>query len=223
MTKREIPSLVGSLQHATKIVHSGMTFVARMYATSTKVKEMDFYIRLNQEFCSDLYWWHTFLIEWNGFSLLQWGSPDTPPDVQIQTDTSGSWGCGTFYDGKWLQWQWLPEWSSIGIMAKKLVPIVLSCAVWGPLLAHCKTLVLCDNLSVVVTANKGSTKEERVMHLLCCLWFFVAHYDLDLVVKHIPGVANSIADDLSSNNMHSFFLQTHRPHCSQPGCHHPCY
>ena len=90
-------------------------------------------------------------------------------------------------------------------MAKELVLIVLSCAVWGPLLAHCKTLVLCDNLSVVVTVNKESTKEERVMHLLRCLWFFVAHYDLDLVVKYIPGVANSIADDLSSNNMHSFF------------------
>ena len=102
-TEREIPSLVGSLQHATKIVQSETTFVARMYAASTKVKEMDFYIRLNQELCSDLYWWHIFLIGWNGFSLLQWSSPDTPTDVQIQTDASGSWGCGAFYNKKWLQ------------------------------------------------------------------------------------------------------------------------
>ena len=33
-TKREILSLVGLLQHATKVVKPGRTFVARMYATA---------------------------------------------------------------------------------------------------------------------------------------------------------------------------------------------
>ena len=37
-TKREILSLVGILQHATKVVKPGSTFVARMYATAAKVK-----------------------------------------------------------------------------------------------------------------------------------------------------------------------------------------
>ena len=68
--KREILSLVGSLQHATKVVHCGRAFVSRMYATAAKLREMHFHTRLNAEFRSDLCWWHTFLTEWNGLSLL---------------------------------------------------------------------------------------------------------------------------------------------------------
>ena len=42
-TKREILSLVGSLQHATKIVHCGRAFVSRMYRTAAKLRELHFY------------------------------------------------------------------------------------------------------------------------------------------------------------------------------------
>lgn len=54
-TKRHILSLVVLLQHATKVVWSGRTFVARMYSTAGKLKEMYFYTRLNRDFRLDLY------------------------------------------------------------------------------------------------------------------------------------------------------------------------
>jgi len=62
-TKREILSLMGQLQHAAKVVRPGRTFVARMYATATRLSQLDFYARLNNGFRSDLWWWHIFL-EW---------------------------------------------------------------------------------------------------------------------------------------------------------------
>jgi hypothetical protein len=65
-TKRQILSLVGLLQHAAKLVRPGRTFVSRMYATAAKVKELDFFTRLNGGFRSDLFWWHFFL-EWGQF------------------------------------------------------------------------------------------------------------------------------------------------------------
>ena len=55
-TKKEILSLVGLLQHATKVVRCGRTFVGRLYSTAAKLKEMAFYTRLNIEFKWDLYW-----------------------------------------------------------------------------------------------------------------------------------------------------------------------
>ena len=93
-TKREILSLVGLLQHTTKVVRCGRTFIARMYATGAKVRELHFFTRLNREFKSDLAWWHAFVQHWNGLSILQ--SPNLPPSTQItvQTDASWSWGCG---------------------------------------------------------------------------------------------------------------------------------
>ena len=54
-TKREILSLVGLLQHTTKVVRSGRTFVARMYSTGAKLRELTFFTRLNKDFRSDLY------------------------------------------------------------------------------------------------------------------------------------------------------------------------
>ena len=46
-TKREILSLVGLLQHATKFVMCGRTFISRMYFTAAKVKELDYYTRIS--------------------------------------------------------------------------------------------------------------------------------------------------------------------------------
>ena len=47
------------------------------------------------------------------------------------------------------------------------------------------------------------------MQLLRSLWFFTAHYDIDLACTHIAGVANTTADHLSRN---LFFSQN--PHAS---------
>ena len=41
-TKRDILYLVGLLQHATKVVRSGRIFVARMYSTAAKLRELTF-------------------------------------------------------------------------------------------------------------------------------------------------------------------------------------
>jgi len=100
--KREILSLVGSLQHAAKVVRCVRAFVSHMYAIAAKVRELDFYTRLNLEFRLDLCWWHTFLTDWNGLGLLCWNDSTWSPSHTIQTDASGSWGCGAFWDGQWL-------------------------------------------------------------------------------------------------------------------------
>ena len=93
----------------------------------------------------------------------------------------------------------------MNIMAKEMVPVVLSCSVWGPLLAKHLVLFECDNSSVVAVLLYGTAKHNAVMHLLRVLWFFIAHYDIELLPKHIPGVANYSADHLPRDNMQCFF------------------
>ena len=105
-------------------------------------------------------------------------------------------------------------WAERNIMVKESVPIVLSCAVWGRQLAGSRVLIECDNSSVVTAVNKHYAREQNVMQLLRSLWFFVAHFDIDLRCKHIAGVDNSTADCLSRGNLHFFFF-IHRPPASQ--------
>ena len=208
-TKREVLSLVGILQHAAKVIRPGRTFVSRMYSTAAKVQELDYFTRLNKEFQSDLYWWHVFLGMWNGVSFLQ---PKSTPDATIQTDASGSWGCAAFYRGQWLQWEWPAEWANQSIMAKELVPIVFSCTVWGKCLARKVILFQCDNTGVVSAIRKGSANESMVMHLLRALWFFVAYFDITILIEHIPGIHNGVADQLSRNHMQQFFSSNPQAH-----------
>ena len=42
-----------------------------------------------------------------------------------------------------------------------------------------------------------------LLHSLC---LFVAHFDFSLTIKHLHGVCNTTADQLSRNNLHPFFL-----------------
>ena len=216
-TKRQVLSLVGLLQHAAKVVRAGRIFVRRMYSVAAQVKELDHFTRLNKGFRSDLFWWHTFVREWNGCSFLKGVAGAPLPQIAIQTDASGTLGCGALLQKKWMQWQWPEEWLPIAIMAKELVPIVLSCAVWGPELAHKPVLFQCDNMSVVAAVRKGTAKEDLVMHLLRCLCFFTAYYDIAISIEHIAGVTNLAADQLSRFNMQLFI--SHHPqanHLSTP-------
>ena len=94
----------------------------------------------------------------------------------------------------------------VSIMAKKLVPIVLSCAVWGTSLSRYCTEFQCDNLSLAEAINKGSSKDVMVMHLLRCLWFFQLFFNLNIVALYIPGVLNTAPDMISRNQTEKFLL-----------------
>ena len=139
--------------------------------------------------------------------FLQYVGPGNPPDHCIQTDASGRWGCGAFFEGRWLQCPWSPDWLPCNIMAKELVLIILSCGVWGSLFARDHILFQCDNYSIVAAINKGSSKDPLVMHLLRCFWLFVALYDIDIVAEHIAGAPNQVADMLSRNRTDLFLSQ----------------
>ncbi|XP_065918904.1 uncharacterized protein [Dysidea avara] len=204
-TKRQILSLVGLLQHASKVVVPGRTFTARMYCKAARVKKLHYSTKLNQGFRSDVHWWHTFISIWNGRSFLHLINQQAVMDHFIYTDASGSWGCGGFFNNHWFQYAWTTEWSEIGIMAKELLPIVISCVVWGPVLSRKSIEVRCDNTGAVSAINKGSSKDKTTMHLLRCLWFFAALFQIKITATHIPGIENVAADTLSRNFLPRFW------------------
>ena len=141
-TKRQILSLAGLLQHDTKVVKLGRTFVARMYTAAARLKQFHHVTRLTKDFKSDLHWWHLFITNWNGINFINntRRMRDTAfCNCHIQTDASGHWGCGALFRHQWLQHAWSDEWEGVSIMAKELVPIVFSCAIWAPLLARSHT------------------------------------------------------------------------------------
>ena len=184
--KRELCSLIGKLQHASKVVRPGRTFLRRMFEQLAVAKKMHHHVWLNQAFRSDLAWRNAFLVTWNGVSLLREAIVQAP-HYEIATDASGNWGCGAVWGSDWLQFKWTDSYQQEAITQKELLPIVLAAAVWGPVWQDLAIKVHCDNQAVVAVVNSGYCRETQVMHLLRCLFFITAKFRVTLHTQYIPG------------------------------------
>ena len=167
----------------------------------SSVRSHNHWVRLNVSTRSDLTWWRLFLEGWNGVSLL----PDPEvPTVVLETDASGSWGCGACSRWGWLQWQWEPPANDWHISAKELLPILLAVAVWGENWVGQSVECRCDNMAVDAVVNAGRSRDTAMMHLLRCLFFMVARLHVRIKAVHIPGTTNVAADALSRNDIPRF-------------------
>ena len=181
--KSELQSLAGKLQHACKVVHPGKSFLRRIFELLKGTHQGHHHIRVNRALRSDLAWWDLFLDAWNGVSLLR-PARLSVADQEFYTDAS--------YLGT-------------AIAPKELVPIVMACVVWGQAWRGQVVHVHSDNEAVVAVLNSGYSKDEQLMHLVRCLFFVLAAWDILLYACHIPGVRNSVADAISRDKISSFF------------------
>ena len=97
--------------------------------------------------------------------------------------------------------------------SEELLPIILACAVWGPLWTHKQVQVQCDNSAVVEVLRTRTSKCWDIKHLLRRLHFFVVQYDIILKATHLPGVLSNAADAISHNPTGPF---SGRPRSTHP-------
>jgi hypothetical protein len=65
-------------------------------------------------------------------------------------------------------------------------------------------LVKSDNMAVVAVLKSGACQDQSLMHLMRCLHFFAAFYQLQVTAAHVPGKDNVAADALSRNDYTRF-------------------
>ena len=126
--RRELESLVGILQHASKVVRPGRRFVRRLIQVMSLVKGRDHFVRLGVDVRSDLRWWQLFLETWNGIGILP---NNEMGHIDLFTDASGKWGCAGVWDTMWFHWKWSEKAREWHIAPKELLPVVLACIMWG--------------------------------------------------------------------------------------------
>lgn len=135
------------------------------------------------------------------------------PDVTMFSDASGNWGCGAIWNRHWLQWEWEGLWSDQQITIKELVPIVAACAIWGSAWQD-KQVFMCDNMAVVQVIAGLSSKDPTIMHLLRCMHYYQARYNIHARARHVPGALNAVADSISRHHMQVFReLAPQQTHC----------
>ena len=209
ITKRELQSLSGLLQHATKVIRTGRAFLHQLYILQSIGSSPWHRVRLNEKARADLLWWSLVVPRWRGISAV-WDVARADPDALVVTDASGSWGCGGYWLPHWIAVKWPPQLRETSIQVKELVPVVIAAALWGK---HWRGKLIrfrVDNMAVVEILNSLYSHNSHLMHLIRLLVFFSATYDFWFSASHISGTHNTLADALSRNNSSSFLSQVER-------------
>ena len=133
---------------------------------------------------------------WNGISLLH-PTRLLVDDQEFHSRASGGFGCGVIWGWLWLQYKWLHSYLLMAIAPKELIPIIMACFVWGHAWQGQVVHVHYDNESVVSVINSGCNKDGQMTHMIHCLFFVLAVWDILLYACHISGVLNSTADAIS--------------------------
>ena len=92
---------------------------------------------------------------------------------------------------------------------------MVAVALWGHTWKGRRICCYCNNIAVVFALNKGSARDQQLMHLLRALFFFCAIQHISLSAQHIAGATNDSADALSCNNL-ALFLSTNPQVAPQP-------
>ena len=206
---RALQSLIGTLSWAAAVVRHGRTFIQFLrdleheHRSDHPVKPT---ITLTGDSREDLEWWFWFLQDWNGISLL-WDAEWLADNDALLPHTDASCdGYGAHCGRLWFHARWTPGQQAIAMEGttsrdsmpwKELYAIIVAACTWGHLWQRRRVTFYSDCMPVVQAMSKGASRSRRMMQLLRVLHHVAARNSFLYRVMHIPGVDNTIADELS--------------------------
>ena len=157
---------------------------------------------------ADILWWHSFLPSWNGTAaFLKPGTTDAH-DFELFTDESGTLGCGAYFQGSWFHYSRQPHqklFTNASIQWQELFTILAAALTWGCKWQRKRIRFNYDNLAIVLAWQGKSAKEPRIMSLLRRLFFIAAQHNFTVLLSHLPGRHNAIADAISRCQFTHFY------------------
>ncbi len=68
--------------------------------------------------------------------------------------------------------------------------------------------VSCDNTGAVAAVNSGYSRSPQLMHLLRCLFYIRAHFQLEMRACHVPGTKNIVATVAAQQGIQDSLIRT---------------
>ena len=190
-SKRDLQSLLGHLLYIAKCIKPARIFLNRMRQTlrdnADKTK-----ILLTDTFFRDLNWFNLFLSQYNGVTFYD----NLTCQAEIHLDASLT-GLGAVFDNMIYSLPFEKNYMSYNIVQLEILNILVACKVWPNHWANKRIKIWCDNLAVVEVLNSGKSCDETLAICARNIWMLSAMYNFDIILYHIPGKENNIADLLS--------------------------
>lgn len=222
-SKRDIQSLVGSLNFLSACVRPGRIFTARILNVLRTMTD-DGPIDLDARFKQDVRWWARFAPLYNGVSLMplnEWCEPDEVVACDACLDGCGGWSEGRYFHAKFPQFI---ATQGLHINALELLTIVVALKMWGRAWKGSRIKLKCDNYTAVTVINTGRSRDAFLQACLREICFLAALFECEIKAVHIPGQYNRLPDllsrwDLSNHHRAEFARLT--KHIVVTECHVP--
>jgi hypothetical protein len=213
VSRRALQRLVGKMQWASRVVYGGRVFMRACLDGLSSVRHPGHHVTLNQALRDDLAWWLNAATLQNGRLSLA----PTLPTFYVYTDAclSPVPSVGIFYDGAFVSLA-LPALSSLGLPAPAsledinpwecfaiLVAVFLFAACWR----GGRVVFFCDNAATVAWLSSGTPRAQGPRAVVRALFSMCVGSHVRLVVQHIPGEQNVLADTLSRRQWGRFALE----------------
>ena len=193
-TRKEIESLVGKLQFAARCVRPGRIFLSRIInwlrETTRKGK-----FPIPQEAREDINWWHRFIDQYNGISIL-WLETTPQPDHLMATDANLT-GFGGISDQEYFKGQFPRHLKGCNIAILELWAVMVAVKTWAKKFQGKYFWIHVDNEAVATILNTGASRLQELQAILRKIAYIAATHQFVIKAKHIEGVTNRIPDWLS--------------------------
>ncbi len=203
-TKRQLLSLIGKLAFACKVIPAGRIFLRRLLDTAHSVEGLEEQVAITKETVLDVRWWLRFASDWNGVAFFIEPSWTPAHEFNLFTDAAGHLGYGAYWNGHWFSKTWSSNLLDMSIEWKELYAIVMACETWGKHWSGKRLLFHCDNEAVVHVWQAGRSRCPDLMDLVRALFYVAADNNFNVMIRHIAGIDNCIADALSRLQLPKF-------------------
>jgi len=102
-----------------------------------------------------------------------------------------------YWRDQWFCGRWSKSQAKRHIQWKELFAVLVAATAWGSQWGGKRLLVHCDNHAVVDIWRTGTSKQAALMRLVRSLFFLAAQNNFTLLLQHIQGTNNCVADALS--------------------------
>ena len=198
VAKREVQSMLRKLSYVAACITPGRAFMSSLISFLSHFKDRKERLPVSDRIREDISWWKLFLRDCNGVSIMPGQSIMDSPD-EFSCDASTSGGCGAVCMGEYFHATFpdLIKEHDPPIGHLELLTIVVSIKLWKEKLkGKIITLYSDSETAVKAVANKRSSV-PFMQASLRELFIVLALHNITLIVKHVPGKKNILADYLS--------------------------
>lgn len=190
LTKKELQSLAGKMNWASRVITGARTFTRRIIDRVRTIKQAWHKSRVTTAMKADLHWWSDYLRVFNGSIPIMEERAYTP--VTIDACRSGA---GGFYRDQWyhLSWDDCPDVKDLHINHLEVLALEPAVRLWCESWRNRSVTCYSDNQCAVGIINKGTTRNEKVMHSLRNVFWLSAVYNFKIKAVYYEGTRNTLA------------------------------